>query len=87
MKLTMQINELEVNLTIDIISEDPGIGQYEYWGFTGYDSKGECLSIDAIEWDEKLYSPEQNKMIEEYVNSDKVTDEILEIAEKQFNNY
>ena len=45
---------------------DFGIGSYEYWGMRGYDSQM-GWEIDDITWDKSLYSEEDNKWIDDYV--------------------
>jgi hypothetical protein len=47
--------------------ENSGEGHYEFWGFTGVDEGQDYYESDSYEWDKSLYTDEQNKEIEDYL--------------------
>lgn len=74
----MLIVDLEVSGTYG----DLGIGSYEYWGFKGRDVRM-GWEIEGWDYDESLYTKEQNKMIEEYIqkNEDYICNKFFKMAE------
>lgn len=71
---------IEVEFTGDCMEVDNGIGKYECHGYVGFDSQP-GLEVEEISWDKTLYSDDENKIIEIYL--DEHEDEIIEtICEK-----
>ena len=58
-------------VTVEFIlrKENSGEGHYEFWGFTGFDKGQDYYECDKYEWDKSLYTDEQNKEIEEYLET------------------
>lgn len=51
--------------------ENDGIGSYEYWGHQEYDKGYDYVSLEHHgdpTWDEKKYTEEQNRIINEFKN-------------------
>lgn len=63
-----EIDNMEVDFTCELHPESDGIGSYEYWGATYYDKGNVYLVLDDMKWNESLYTPTQNKAIEEYID-------------------
>lgn len=59
--------DLEIELDCHVTSENNGIGSYEYWGSKGYDAGSTYPIVDRFEWDRKLYTEEQNELIDKYI--------------------
>lgn len=74
-------NDIEVELEIEILIENSGIGGYEFWGYRGYDEGNDYFIIEDVKWDKSSYSQEQNEMIERIVNSENFEDETIKEAE------
>lgn len=58
---------IEVELTFETSKVNDSIGNYDYSGFQYYDSQEDRIVVDKFEWDESLYSENQNKIISKYV--------------------
>jgi hypothetical protein len=59
---------LEVEFTGRPRWVDSGIGHYEWHGYKGNDQRMELVCED-IDWNHTLYTPEQNIMIDQYLES------------------
>ena len=73
-------NDIEVLLECSIISENSGIGSYEYWGSQEYDAGEDYLIVEEMTWDKTLYTEEENNIIQEEINKnwDKISEKVLE---------
>jgi len=76
---------IEVEFTVEWSMSNDGIGAYEYWGCSGYDSGRDYVDIESIEWDESLYTPEENKWI--YEDLEKAEEYICEQLMKSNNDF
>lgn len=72
---------IEVEVVIDACYGNLGIGSYEFWGFKGNDVQM-GWDIDEVDWDKKNYTPEENKLIDEYV--EKHMDDLLDKIEHNY---
>jgi hypothetical protein len=63
---TMGKDEIEVVFEGEPGYVDEGIGSYEFWGQKCVD-KQMVLKCEDISWDEKKYTPEENEIIEKYI--------------------
>jgi len=77
-----EIEDIAVKVEVDMYYD--GIGHYEAWGSAGYDRGYPTCDIESVTWDKREYTPEQNRMIEEFIEEwiedDKVLSEINEEA-------
>ncbi len=88
----IDINKEPIDLELEgIISiENDGIGKYEYWGQKCVDYGQDYPVLDDnISWDATKYSPEQVKVIENYIktNWDSIEERFIEENEKQNTEY
>ena len=75
--IEVSIGDFEVELEVEVHIYFDGIGHYECHGYCGFDKGHEVADVQAINWDESLYTDEQNKLI------DKELDEIVESEDFQ----
>jgi hypothetical protein len=61
----------EVNFEVTLCYCNQGIGSYEYWGQKCNDVQMGFEPAD-ITWDEKLYSDEENKIIDIYLGENDI---------------
>lgn len=75
---------INVEFEGSLITENDGIGGYEYWGFKGYDEGEDYLVCEEITWDKSLYNEHENATIKQFVNEnyDKIADKIIDTFEK-----
>lgn len=73
---------LDVSLTVNGSYGNHGIGSYEYWGFKGNDVQM-GWEIDDWEWDQSLYTAEENKAIQKYTedNDDRIYNDFVKLVE------
>jgi hypothetical protein len=64
---TNEIDYVYVDFIGDVVSENNGIGPYEFWGIPGYDSGQDYLVCEKIEWDKSKHTTEQNIVIDKYL--------------------
>ena len=62
-----EIDYVTVDFTGTVISENNGIGSYEYAGIPGFDKGQDYLVCEEITWDKEEYTDAQNKVINEYL--------------------
>lgn len=77
--ITVDVEDLEVDLKVIFKVVSTGIGAYEYWGQQCYDKGYPEPEIEEVEWDKSQYNEEENKIIDSYV--DKNLDSIYESIE------
>lgn len=73
---------VSVKFVVDASYGNLGIGSYEFWGMRGYDEQM-GWDIDDVKWDETLYSPEVNAIIDKYLGEH--MDSILDKMDKYEN--
>ena len=74
------IKDIVVTISGEIKMVDNGIGHYEFWGTTGFDTQIEP-EIQNIIWDKSLYTDEENIIIDKYIddNFDELSD-LIEVS-------
>ena len=72
--------DLYVELECECITQNDGIGSYEYWGSQEYDAGEDYLICEHIEWDKEDYTEEQNAAIDKYLEENfcKIADKAIE---------
>lgn len=85
--LEIEVSEdkhLNVELTINASYGNLGIGPYEYWGIPGNDVQM-GWEIDEWFWDESLYTEEENKIIQKYIddNFDDICNDFFKLVENE----
>lgn len=85
MTLEVELSEdkyLDVKLTVNGSYGNHGIGSYEYWGIPGNDVQM-GWEIDDWEWDQSLYTAEENKAIQKYTedNDDVIYNDFVKLLE------
>jgi hypothetical protein len=91
-EITLLIKEFELSGREDsevVFSGEPklvdnGIGVYEFWGARGIDRQMEA-ECDDVEWNMKLYTDEENAIIEKYI--DMAADKLCELWESPEPDY
>jgi hypothetical protein len=82
---------LIVDVTASLAVENDGIGSYEFWGFSGYDSGTNYLTVEDATWNKDLYTAEENAFIDKYIddNIDKIDEDIVNDFEatEEWDNY
>jgi len=73
---------LHVEFTAEMISQNDGIGSYEFWGSREFDKGEDYWSIDKLSWDYDSYTKEQNAAISAYIDEN-----WAEIDEKEGDEY
>lgn len=75
---TNEVDYMYVDFMGDVVVENDGIGSYEFWGVVGYDHGHDYNMCENIEWDKSLYTDEQNKIIEDYLdeNYEKIEEQL-----------
>ena len=66
---TLELNGEEKNIEFfcDYEILNDGIGNYEFWGSTGYDKGVDYLELNKVNWNTALYNESQNKSILDWV--------------------
>lgn len=72
--------DIEVELYCSLITENDGIGGYEYMGHKEYDAGEDYLVVEEMTWDKSLYTEEENKIIQEEINKnwDKISEKVID---------
>ena len=78
--LYIEEHDIEVQLDCECITENSGIGSYEYWGSKEYDAGEDYLVCENITWNKNEFTEEQNNIIEKYVKEhfDEIADEAID---------
>jgi hypothetical protein len=72
---------LSISRTIELLDEEEkevefdcyyeiantGIGSYEWWGSREFDAGYDHAKVHKVKWDESLFSPEENQIINKWV--------------------
>lgn len=76
---------LEVEFTFKLMLQNDGIGGYEYCGMRGFDVGRDYYEVEDWQWDESLYTEEQNMSISHYTTTPefgKIEEEVCDAALK-----
>jgi hypothetical protein len=65
--------EKEVEFNCDYIIANTGIGSYEWWGSREFDAGYDHAIVEKVKWDESLFSPEENEIINKWVIDNRIS--------------
>lgn len=64
-----EFDYVTVDFTGSVISENSGIGSYEYAGIRGFDKGEDYLVCEEITWEKEEYTDVHNKVIQHYLDN------------------
>lgn len=64
LEVELPTRTVELDVTVDCIWENDGIGNYECWGSKYYDKGRDYLAIEDWKWDQRGFTAEEIGIVE-----------------------